>query len=248
MLETNSVKSTTKNPTKLAKATARLLLSRALGFRDCAPSTLDTFVEKGAIKNLNKGEVLTQHGAPFKWLCLVVRGNIETSVVRQDGHRHLVGLLQAGDLAGLVGLIDDLGHVNDLISRGSETTVLLIPSAVITELRSQDSNLGRAFELQLAFRSRLLYERLSADPSMPVELRLARLILTLAGLYGTKVESGTRIEINISQVDLADWLGVSRQRVNLAVQQLKANNLISLNYSEITVTNFSNLQKIANFF
>jgi CRP/FNR family transcriptional regulator, cyclic AMP receptor protein len=248
MLETNSVKSTTKNPTKLAKATARLLLSHALGFRDCAPSTLDTFVEKGAIKKLNKGEVLTQHGSPFKWLCLVVRGNIETSVVRQDGHRHLVGVLQAGDLAGLVGLIDDLGHVNDLISRSSDTTVLLIPAAVINELRSHDSNLGRAFELQLAFRSRLLYERLSADPSMPVELRLARLILTLAGLYGTKVESGTRIDINISQVDLADWLGVSRQRVNLAVQQLKANDLISLNYSEITVTNFLNLQKIANYF
>lgn len=248
MLETNSVKSTTKNPTKLAKATARLLLSRALGFRDCAPTTLDAFVENGIIKNLQKSEVLAHHGAPFKWLCLIVRGNIETSVVRQDGHRHLVGLLQAGDLAGLVGLIDDLGHVNDLISRSSDTTVLLIPAAVINELRSQDSNLGRAFELQLAFRSRLLYERLSADPSMPVELRLARLILTLAGLYGTKVDTGTRIDINISQVDLADWLGVSRQRVNLAVQQLKANDYVDVSYSTITLTNFSELQKFANLF
>jgi CRP/FNR family transcriptional regulator, cyclic AMP receptor protein len=248
MLETNSVKSTTKNPTKLAKATARLLLSHALGFRDCAPTTLDVFVENGILKNLQKGEVLTHHGAPFKWLCLIVRGDIETSVVRQDGHRHLVGLLQAGDLAGLVGLIDDLGHVNDLISRSSDTTVLLIPASIINELRLLDSNLGRAFELQLAFRSRLLYERLSADPSMPVELRLARLILTLAGLYGTKVETGTRIDINISQVDLADWLGVSRQRVNLAVQQLKASKLIGLSYSKITVTNYLELQKIASLF
>jgi CRP/FNR family transcriptional regulator, cyclic AMP receptor protein len=248
MFETNSVKSTTKNPTKLAKATARLLLSHALGFRDCAPTTLDVFVENGILKNLQKGEVLTHHGAPFKWLCLIVRGDIETSVVRQDGHRHLVGLLQAGDLAGLVGLIDDLGHVNDLISRSSDTTVLLIPASIINELRLLDSNLGRAFELQLAFRSRLLYERLSADPSMPVELRLARLILTLAGLYGTKVETGTRIDINISQVDLADWLGVSRQRVNLAVQQLKASKLIGLSYSKITVTNYLELQKIASLF
>lgn len=246
MFAKKSVKTTTKIPTTLAKVTARLLLTRALGFRDCAPTTLDAFVEEGAIRTLNKSEVLTQHGAIFKWLCLVVRGNIETSVVRHDGHRHLVGLLQEGDLAGLVGLIDDLGHVNDLISRSSDTTVLLIPAAVINEFRSKDKNLGRAFELQLAFRSRLLYERLSADPSMPVELRLARLILTLAGLYGTEVETGVRIDINISQVDLADWLGVSRQRVNLAVKKLKSDKLIVLRYSTITVVSLSELQKIAN--
>jgi CRP-like cAMP-binding protein len=147
---------------------------------------------------------------------------------------------------GVVGLTDGLGSVHDLRGRDSETTVLLIPSNVIPALREADSNLGRAFELQLAFRSRLMYERLSSDPSLPLESRLARLILTLSGLYGTEREEGTRLSLKISQVDLADWLGVSRQRINTAIQQLKADSLISLTYSTITVKDKTGLTLLAS--
>lgn len=246
MPEINSVKSTTKKPVKVAKVTARVLLGCALGFRDCDPSTLDALVENGTVRTLGKGELLARRGEPFKSLCLIIRGSLETSLLRPDGHRHLVGFLQTGDVVGVIGLADGLGYVHDLRGRDSETTVLLIPSTVIPALRELDSKLGRAFELQLAFRSRLMYERLSADPSIPLESRLARLILTLAGLYGAEGEMGTRLAMKISQVDLADWLGVSRQRINSAVQQLKADELINLSYSTITVIDKPRLALVAS--
>jgi CRP-like cAMP-binding protein len=100
----------------------------------------------------------------------------------------------------------------------------------------RDPALGQAFELQLAFRSRLLYERLSSDPSLPLESRIARLLQTLGALYGRKVPEGISLEMRISQADLGDWMGVSRQRANFAVQQLRDANLISLRYSAITIT------------
>lgn len=246
MHKNDSVKSTTKNPTSVAKATARILLGNALGFRDCETSTLDALVDSGTLRILGKGEELTRHGAPFKSLCLIVRGSLETSLMRRDGHRHLVGFLQTGDVAGVIGLTDGLGHVHDLRGRDSATTVLLIPSSVIPALRELDRNLGRAFELQLAFRSRLMYERLSSDPSLPLEARLARLILTLSGLYGAEVPDGIRLNLKISQVDLADWLGVSRQRINFAVQLLKTDGFINLSYSTITVIDKPGLTSLAS--
>jgi CRP/FNR family transcriptional regulator, cyclic AMP receptor protein len=245
MPATNSVKSTTKNPTKIAKATARVLLGNALGFRDCDASTLDTLVESATVRTLGKGEELARRGEPFKSLCLIIRGSLETSLSRSDGHRQLVGFLQTGDVFGMVGLADGLGSVHDVRGRDSATTVLLIPSSVIPRLRELDSKLGHAFELQLAFRSRLMYERLFADSSMLLESRLARLILTLAGLYGVERDEGINLAMKISQVDLADWLGVSRQRINTAVQQLKADKLINLSYSTITVVDKNALKTLA---
>ena len=183
-----------------------------------------------------KGELLTGRGSRFDNLCIVVQGSLETSLIRHDGHRHLISFLQAGDTAGMIGLIDGLGHVNDLLAREARTTVLLVPGDQVRQLRAQDPALGRAFELQLAFRSRLLYERLAADPSVPLESRIASLLTTLAALYGVKRADGVLVSMKISQADLADWLGVSRQSINLSMQQLRAEKLIQAQYSTITIT------------
>ena len=102
-------------------------------------------------------------------------------------------------------------------------------------MREHDRNLGLAFERQLASRSRLLSERMASDPAMPLEMRLARLLQTLIGLYGIERPEGLLLEMKISQADLGDWLGVSRQRANFAVQKLRADGLITLRYSNITI-------------
>ncbi len=211
------------------------MLNRSLGMRDCRPETLDALVELGHMRSLGKGELFLSQGDPFDMLCMVVEGSLEVSLSRQDGHRHLISFLQPGDLAGLMCLIDGLGHVNDLRARHS-TSLLLVPGDDTRRLRQTDPALGFAFERQLVFRSRLLYERLSADPSMPLEARLARLLHLLIGLYGRPSNGKVMLDMKVSQTDLADWLGVSRQRINFVIQELERAGLISLSYSKITIT------------
>jgi CRP-like cAMP-binding protein len=215
---------------------ARRLLGDALGFRACSAATLDAMVAGGTFRTMGKGEMLAGRGSRFDNLCIVVQGSLETSLLRHDGHRHLISFLQAGDTAGMISLIDGLGHVNDLRAREAKTTVLVVPGDHVRQLRVQDAALGLAFELQLAFRSRLLYERLAADPSVPLESRIASLLTTLAALYGVKRDGGVLVSMKISQADLADWLGVSRQSINLAMQQLRTEKLIQAQYSTITIT------------
>ena len=233
---TRSVKTPTKQNSESRRAVTRALLGQALGFRDCRADTLDALIDAGRWRTLSKGEVLAQRGSPFDMLCLIVEGSIEASLLRHDGHRHLVSFLQPGDVAGMISLLDGMGHVNDLCARSKGTTVLLIPGETIRSLRELDPALTRAFERQLAFRSRMLYERLASDPSMQLELRLARLLQTLSVIYGLKRPEGVLLQMKIAQSDLGDWLGVSRQRANFAVQQLRKDGLIELRYSTITIT------------
>ena len=231
-----SVKTPTHHSRPASAVLARRLLGDALGFRACSAATLDAMVAGGTFRTMGKGELLTGRGSRFDNLCIVVQGSLETSLIRHDGHRHLISFLQAGDTAGMIGLIDGLGHVNDLLAREARTTVLLVPGDQVRQLRAPDPALGRAFEMQKAFRSRLLYERLAADPSVPLESRIASLLTTLAALYGVKRADGVLVSMKISQADLADWLGVSRQSINLSMQQLRAEKLIQAQYSTITIT------------
>ena len=232
-------------PRESPRALARALLGRALGFRDCPAETLDAMTQAGQFRVLAKGESLARRGAPYSTLCLVVEGSLEASVVRSDGRRHLTSFLQPGDLAGIIGLLDGMGHVHDLNAQTANTTVLQFPGEAIMELRRSDPSLVRAFELQLASRSRLLYERLAADPSVPLETRLIRLLHSLVRLYGLRRDDGVLLDMKISQADLADWLGVSRQRINFVIKQLEATGLIRLRYARISVADPADLAQRA---
>ena len=227
------------------KEVARAILVETLGFRDCLPETLDSLVAAGSMLRRGKGEALILRGQPFDALCLVVQGSLETRILNPDGHRHLISFMQPGDVVGIISMLDGLGHINDQIARSANTLVLRIPGPAVRELRQSDPGLGRAFELQLATRSRLLHERLAADSGMAIEARLARLLIALSSLYGEQRPGGLVLKIKISQEDLGDWLGVSRQSINAVLQALTAKALLRVSYSQITIANVQGLRTAA---
>jgi CRP/FNR family cyclic AMP-dependent transcriptional regulator len=157
---------------------ARSLFARALGFKDCKPETLDELMRQSSLRVLTKGEILAQHKDAFDWFGLIVEGSLEASILRKDGHRHLMHFLQPGDLVGLINIVDRKGLVNDLISRFADTVILLIPGDLVRNMRMNCPDLSSAIEVQIVFRSRLLYERLAADQSISLENRLSTLLLT----------------------------------------------------------------------
>lgn len=240
-----SVRSMTKFDPSNPKEFARAILVETLGFRECKPETLDSLVACGTMLRLGKGEALVLRGQPFDALCLVVQGSLETRILSPDGHRHLISFMQPGDVVGIISMLDGLGHINDLIARGANTLVLRMPGSAVRELRQSDAGLGRAFELQLAFRSRLLHERLAAASGMPIEARVARLLIALSSLYGEQRPGGLVLKIKISQEDLGDWLGVSRQGINTVLKSLTAKALLRVSYSRLTIVDLEGLRTAA---
>ncbi|QGZ57727.1 Crp/Fnr family transcriptional regulator [Paraburkholderia acidiphila] len=236
---------TSEHAEKTTKALALGIIQRVIWLRDCRQETLSAMVECGVIRHYGKGERVAQCDEPFDFLGLLVKGSLEASLTRAWGHRHLVGLMQPGDLVGLVPALDGLGHVNDLWSRGP-ATLLLVPGDDLRRLRDADTMLVRALEQHLAFRCRVLFERLVADPGLSLEGRLCSLLLTLGTLYGVPRGNGFELEMKLSQSDMADWLGVSRQRINFVVKRLEADGLLDARYQAVQIVDRAKLVERAN--
>lgn len=219
-------------------------MGRARGFADCPPSMLDKLVAAGHLRALARGEMLTRRGGSFDALAVLIEGGLESSITRADGHRLLLGYLQPGDMIGFIGLIDGRGHVTDLRAR-EPCWLLMLPRATLLSMRAQHPEIVAACERQLALRSRLLYDRLAADPSLPVEARLARLLLGWGDLYGLPRGDELLLDMKLSQADLADTLGVSRQRVNAAIKQLQQLGAIRTAYSKIALSDLARLREAA---
>lgn len=225
----------TRPSVEVLRLEARALLGRAAGYRDCPADVLNEMASLGQIRHLKRGEFLARRGDTEVHYGMVVQGLLESSVLRADGQRHLLGLLLPGGFTGLVSLGDRQGRSPHDVSARSEASVLDIPCDAMYRLREREPSLVRANEVQLTQRMVLLFERLSAEQAPSLEARAASMLQTLATLYGRAQGEHIVLDVKLSQADLADWLGVTRQSVNIALKQLESAQLIVLGYQSITI-------------
>ena len=81
----------------------------------------------------------------------------------------------------------------------------------------------------LAGRLRMANEQIQSLSSLDVAGRLARQILAFAERYGQdEPGQGTRIPLRLTQSDLAELVGASRERVNQIMVDLRQKGLIAL--------------------
>ena len=219
----------------------RAMLGRLYGFTDCRASLLDELTASATLRHYGKGEVIGRRNESFDAMGLVLDGAVEVTTTSSDGHRKLMGLLLAGDLFGITSVLDQQGLVNDLWVRSS-AVMMFLDGPALRERRQRDPELLRALDLQLGFRYRLLYERLQSDPTVKLPRRVARMLCMLCKLYGVRRGDGAVVKSRLSQTDLADWLGVSRQRLNHAIKQLEGEGLIEVRYAAINVLDLDGLE------
>ena len=231
-----SVKTETKisEALKEMRAKARALLDSVLGFRDCPAAVLDELAEQGELRHIAKGEFIQHQGDPTTHVIMVVTGLLEGSLVRQEGQRHLFGLVPPGGFAGLMAVVDGRPVTHGLSAR-EPSVLMMFPLEFLHALRLREPSLVLACERQIVSRARLVTERLSVDPGVHLEARVASMLCMLAGLHGQREEQGITFAVKFSQMDLADWLGLSRQRVNFALKQLESDRLVRLEYSKLTI-------------
>ena len=214
----------------------RAMLGRAVGFRDCEPEALDALLRAGQLRTLGRGEYAVRRGDPARSAWLLVRGLVEGSITHSDGQRHLLGLLVPGDFFSLMGVVDDNGSEYDVSAREA-SVAFVVPFPRLRELRSQFPSMMSACEKQFVFRARLFQKRLAVDPGVSLDTRVASMLQLLSTVYGSPCAEGIEFSVKLTQTDMADWLGLSRQRMNFVLKQLEAEGLIQLEYASLRILN-----------
>ena len=74
--------------------------------------------------------------------------------------------------------------------------------------------------------------------------RLAKRLLILASLHGRSVEVG-KLELRISQAELARFLGITRQIVNQHLSDWRRHGWVELGRSRIVIRNAEALRQVA---
>jgi len=188
-------------------------------------------------KKYPKGNCLFMQGDPAEAAYIVRSGSIAIVLISPDGRELLINEMRSGDCFGEVGVLTGLPRSTGAVAR-LNSEVLVIPGAAFIAAIDSEPDLARRILKTTAERLRSSSERESAMVFLDAEARLGRVLLQLDQQYS---EEGY---VTISQAELAQRTGMTRQTVAKALGKWRRAGWLITGRGRIVVLDHSKLDKL----
>ena len=180
-----------------------------------------------------RGEWVFVHGDPADSIYFLQKGRMKITALSEDGHEVVHEIVGPGEI---------FGATSPILGIPRTTSAQALEASLLYEIRQKD------------FESLLIYPELSLQLLKSVGLRLkkaeAQLLNVICHDVSTRVrealielmdsEPGTQpdqpVRIKITQQDLANLIGASRQKTWEALKELEDSSVLRLMYRSILVT------------
>ncbi|MCS6785801.1 MAG: Crp/Fnr family transcriptional regulator, partial [Thiobacillaceae bacterium] len=173
-------------------------------------------------------------------LYVLLSGKVKVSLLSQDGKEAILGVLGPGEVFGEMSLLDGMPR---------SATVTTLERARLLKLGRQDflhflqRNPDVMLNLLVAFSQRLRSTNtLIANLSfLNLPARLARLLMELGQRHGRPGPAGVIIGLRLSQEELGNLAGTSRESVNKQLRAWAESGLLEYCQGIITLKNVEGL-------
>lgn len=195
-------------------------------------------------QSVKKGNTLFQEGDAGDRLYVVTEGKIKLSHASGDGRESVLMVLGPGDMFGELSLFDP----------GPRTaTAVAVTDSKVLGLGNTDLNpwlAGRPEVAQkllqaLAHRLRRTNETMSDLVFADVPGRVAKALLELGEKFGTKTHAGVYVNHDLTQEELAQLVGASRETVNKALADFVSRGWLKLETRSVELLDLERLSKRA---
>ena len=175
---------------------------------------------------------------PGEVVYIVLNGTLKIFVQQRDGTEVILAILGPGDIVGEMSLVDSAGRSANVVTL-EKSTLLWLDRATFQECLQSIPTVTYNLVQIMSNRLRLANEQIQSLATLDVYGRVARQLLAFAQQYGQTVnQSDILIPIRLTQSDISDLVGASRERINQVMVSYKRQKYLSVdrNY-RITVHN-----------
>jgi CRP/FNR family transcriptional regulator, cyclic AMP receptor protein len=194
--------------------------------RPLAPPTLSTLAAKAVVRRLAHGELWVSRTERARGIAIIVEGGLRSTTFTAEGKEYVFSIMKKGDIWGMVSTIDGIRNANDVYAHG-DTTILTIDRRTTLATMETCPDFGRRLTEILCYRLRMANAVLEDRALKPLEVRLARLLLSLRG---NRSPTGSPDDLHVTQEMLAKILGCTRPTVNKRLRQLEREKTIEVSY------------------
>jgi CRP/FNR family transcriptional regulator, cyclic AMP receptor protein len=198
------------------------------------PEAAESLLRRGSLRQYHDGATLVQRSHPLTNILILMRGRLRSMTTLPDGSEHLIRWGEPGEAFGVASVLTGLPFQVDLVASGT-CEVRSIPGDAFIDAMRRDATVGLAVSRFLAARLSEMIDHVAAQAQGRLQDRLHATLHHLAAENGEKLTDG-RIRLRVTQQDISDAVGASRQRVNEALHSLQRAGQVQIGYRQITLT------------
>ena len=209
------------------------------GLDESAASTLRASMSPMRLK---KGQSLFKEGDDGDHLYVISSGKIKLGTKAPDGRENLLLILGPGDMFGELSLFDS-GPRTSTATAVTETRLLSLGQDKVIPWVKEHPEVSLQLLSRLASRLRRTNEVVGDLVFSDVPGRVAKAIIDLGVKFGEQRSEGLFVNHDLTQEELAQLVGASRETVNKALADFAQRGWVRLEARSVLVLDYERLLK-----
>jgi CRP/FNR family cyclic AMP-dependent transcriptional regulator len=193
-------------------------------------------------RTFRAGEVIFHREDPGQVLYVIKEGKVKICLISPDGQEISLVVFGKGEYFGEQALLDGLPRSADAIALERVECYTLQRSDFHKAIMKNPKIAIKVMEV-LSKRLRNTDQQVEDLIFLDVYGRVAKKLVELAEMHGVPVADGTRIDVRLTQQELASMVGASRESVNKVIGYFVDKQFISTDKQRITIHRVSDLKR-----
>lgn len=189
--------------------------------------------------SLDKNETLFDQDDEGDALYAIVEGTLEVSFLAMSGRKLALTLMRPGEVFGEIALFDS-GPRTATVAAAEPSRVLRVRRRDVMEQIRQHPDLAVDMVRLAGLRMRSMSSQLNEQVFLPMPIRLARKLLHLSSLQDNPTE-----RITLSQSELAEFVGATREAVSKTISIWKRDNVVEASRGGLLIHDIEALRALA---
>ncbi|WP_040157689.1 Crp/Fnr family transcriptional regulator [Mobilicoccus massiliensis] len=191
---------------------------------------------------LGRGEVLFREGEQGDRLYVIQSGKVKLGRSSADGRENLVAILGPGEMFGELSVFDP-GPRNATATAVAETHLIGLGNEALQQFLLARPPVAQSLLAALARRLRRTNDSLADLVFTDVPGRVAKALLDLSERFGRPVDEGVLVAHDLTQEELAQLVGASRETVNKALADFATRGWLRLEARAVVLLDVDRLRR-----
>jgi len=158
------------------------------------------------------------------------------------GDEVILAIFSEGDFFGEMGILDGMPRSADAVALESSELYFLNRSDFLKFLKNNE-NAIQSILYSLSMRLRKTDDPLEDTCFLHISSRFAKKLVELAETYGRQEGNAIRIDLRLTQTDLASLVGSTRESINRELRVLREKGLVITTPNVIRIHNLEMLKR-----
>lgn len=182
-------------------------------------------------------------GDPSDQIFVLKAGVVKIATLGPEGREIILAFLYPGDVFGELAIVDDSPR-DHLAEAYEDAVICAVDRDLFRQLMRDCPELGYQITKLMGFRLKTFRSRVEELLYRSAHARVAHTLLDLATQHGIADAQGIVIPLRLSQRDIANLVGLTRETVNFILRDFRQKNIIETDRRSIRLKDTAALQAV----